>query len=136
MRLEGKTAIITGAGSGQGRAAALLFAREGANVVVADVNEKGGHETVAEIESAAHHLPRADVGSHLPLIEKLDQYPTDRLELKNDEHTKIDVDNRTAAVTFSPIRRPTSFRTPALVSPASCWARPNRPAAMLATPKA
>ena len=52
MRLEGKTAIITGAGSGQGRAAAVLFAREGARVVVADVNEKGGKETVAEIESA------------------------------------------------------------------------------------
>jgi len=52
VRLEGKTAIITGAGSGQGRAAAVLFAREGARVVVADVNEKGGKETVAEIESA------------------------------------------------------------------------------------
>ncbi len=52
MRLAGKTAIITGAGSGQGRAAAVLFAREAANVVVADVNEKGGRDTVSEIESA------------------------------------------------------------------------------------
>jgi NAD(P)-dependent dehydrogenase (short-subunit alcohol dehydrogenase family) len=52
MRLEGKTAIVTGAGSGQGRAAALLFAREGANVVVTDVNEKGSQQTVSDIESA------------------------------------------------------------------------------------
>jgi len=52
VRLAGKTAIITGAGSGQGRAAAVLFAREAANVVVADVNEKGGRDTVSEIESA------------------------------------------------------------------------------------
>jgi NAD(P)-dependent dehydrogenase (short-subunit alcohol dehydrogenase family) len=52
MRLEGKTAIITGAGSGQGRAAAILFAREGANVVVADVNVSGGEGTVAEIKQS------------------------------------------------------------------------------------
>jgi len=52
MRLDGKTAIITGAGSGQGRAAAALFAKEGANVVVADVNVPGGEETVADIKKA------------------------------------------------------------------------------------
>ena len=38
-RLNGKSAIITGASSGIGRASALLFAREGANLVLADVNE-------------------------------------------------------------------------------------------------
>ncbi len=52
MRLEGKTAVITGAGSGQGRAAALLFAREGARVVVADVNEEGGRDAVSEIKTS------------------------------------------------------------------------------------
>ena len=36
-RLAGKIALITGAGGGQGRAAAVMFAREGANVVVVDV---------------------------------------------------------------------------------------------------
>ncbi len=38
---HGKTIVITGAGSGIGRATALIFAREGANVVCADINETG-----------------------------------------------------------------------------------------------
>ncbi|MGQ9625338.1 MAG: SDR family oxidoreductase [Anaerolineae bacterium] len=46
MRLAGKVAIITGAGAGIGRATALLFAKEGAKVVVADLDPKGGAETV------------------------------------------------------------------------------------------
>jgi NAD(P)-dependent dehydrogenase (short-subunit alcohol dehydrogenase family) len=41
----GKTILITGAGSGIGRATALIFAREGANVVCADVNEKAARDT-------------------------------------------------------------------------------------------
>src|SRR5205807_4636154 len=45
-RLEGKVCVITGAGSGIGRASALLFAREGACVVVADVDRAGAEETV------------------------------------------------------------------------------------------
>jgi NAD(P)-dependent dehydrogenase (short-subunit alcohol dehydrogenase family) len=52
MRLDGKVALITGAGSGIGRESALLFAREGANIVVADVNDAGGAAVVAEIEAA------------------------------------------------------------------------------------
>jgi 3-oxoacyl-[acyl-carrier protein] reductase len=50
MRLENKVAVITGAGSGIGKETALLFAIEGAKVVVADMNEKAGEETVAEIK--------------------------------------------------------------------------------------
>ena len=46
-RLQGKTAIITGAGSGIGRASAKLFAAEGAKVLVSDVND-GIEETVLE----------------------------------------------------------------------------------------
>ena len=49
-RLAGKAALITGAASGQGRAAALLFAAQGAHVAVVDVNEQGAHETVALVE--------------------------------------------------------------------------------------
>jgi 3-oxoacyl-[acyl-carrier protein] reductase len=45
----GKTIIITGAASGIGRATALIFAREGANVVCADLNETGARETAAEV---------------------------------------------------------------------------------------
>ena len=50
MRLENKVTVITGAGSGIGKETALLFAKEGAKVVVADVNEKAGEETVVEIK--------------------------------------------------------------------------------------
>ena len=46
MRLKDKVALITGAGSGMGRASALLFAKEGAKVAVCDINEKNGMDTV------------------------------------------------------------------------------------------
>jgi NAD(P)-dependent dehydrogenase (short-subunit alcohol dehydrogenase family) len=51
-RLEGKVALITGAGSGMGRCAAELFAAEGARVVVSDVDEVGGNDTVAAVRGA------------------------------------------------------------------------------------
>lgn len=51
MRLENKVALITGAGSGIGREAALLFSSEGAGIVVVDVNDAGGKETVKMIEA-------------------------------------------------------------------------------------
>lgn len=50
MRLKDKVAIITGAGSGQGRAAAILFAREGAKVVVSDWKPELGDETVTLVK--------------------------------------------------------------------------------------
>ena len=52
MRLKDKVALITGAGSGIGRQAALLFSREGAAVVAVDVNEKAAQETVGMIQNA------------------------------------------------------------------------------------
>jgi len=52
MRLADKTAFITGAGSGLGRAAAERFAEEGATVVAADVNLEGAEETVERVEAA------------------------------------------------------------------------------------
>lgn len=47
--LDNKVAIITGAGSGLGKAMALLYAKEGAKIVVSDIDEKGGNGTVSEI---------------------------------------------------------------------------------------
>jgi NAD(P)-dependent dehydrogenase (short-subunit alcohol dehydrogenase family) len=51
--MAGKMALVTGGGSGIGRATALAFAQTGANVVVADVDRAGGEETVALMESLA-----------------------------------------------------------------------------------
>jgi NAD(P)-dependent dehydrogenase (short-subunit alcohol dehydrogenase family) len=63
MRLKDKVALITGAGGGIGRESALLFAHEGAAVLVVDVNDQAGGETVALVEKAGHRAAycRADV---------------------------------------------------------------------------
>ena len=50
-RLDGKVALITGAGNGMGQVASVLFASEGARIVVADFSEAGGAETVAAVEA-------------------------------------------------------------------------------------
>lgn len=51
MKLPGKVAVITGAASGMGRAIAILYGREGAKVVAADLNLSGAQETAAQIVS-------------------------------------------------------------------------------------
>ena len=52
MRLRDKIAIVTGAGSGLGRAGAVALAREGAAVVVSDINRESGSTTVDTISAA------------------------------------------------------------------------------------
>ena len=63
MRLKDKVALITGGGSGIGRQTALLFAKEGAAVLVADVTEQAGRETVDLVEKDGGRaaFARADV---------------------------------------------------------------------------
>ena len=65
--VEGKVALVTGSASGIGRAAAQIFAREGAKVVVSDVNDTGGAETVSMIQDAGGdatyvHCDTSDAG--------------------------------------------------------------------------
>lgn len=51
MKLDGKVAVVTGAASGMGKAIATLYAKEGAKVVVADLNKEGAEQVVEEISN-------------------------------------------------------------------------------------
>ena len=66
MRLSGKTAIVTGARRGMGRAIALAMAREGANVVVSDISQEDCQKVVDEIEKLGRKglAVKCDVSSH------------------------------------------------------------------------
>src|SRR5881409_1759664 len=67
--LDGKSALITGAGSGIGRATAKIFAREGASLVLADIMEAGGQETVQMVKGMG-----AEAETH-GLLQELLSYP-------------------------------------------------------------
>jgi NAD(P)-dependent dehydrogenase (short-subunit alcohol dehydrogenase family) len=69
--LEGKVAVVTGAAGGMGRATAVLFAQEGASVVIGDVDEAGGESAVAEITSSGGRATfvRCDVSREADVIE-------------------------------------------------------------------
>ncbi len=70
--VEGKVALVTGAATGIGRASALLFAREGARVVVSDVNAEAARETVEKIskDGGQAHFVQTDVSDE-PAVEAL-----------------------------------------------------------------
>jgi NAD(P)-dependent dehydrogenase (short-subunit alcohol dehydrogenase family) len=61
MTFDGKVAIVTGGALGMGRATALAFAREGASVTIADVNESAARAAVAEMPAGRGLVVRADV---------------------------------------------------------------------------
>ena len=75
MRLKDKSSIVTGAASGIGRAIALLFAREGSIVTVADVNESGGQETVRLIREMGREalFCRVDVSNSREVQRMVDE---------------------------------------------------------------
>ena len=75
MRLKEKIVLITGAGSGIGKATALLFAREGATVVVNDLDDAKGEETVREIRTGGGEaiFIQADVTEPEPVRNMVDQ---------------------------------------------------------------
>jgi NAD(P)-dependent dehydrogenase (short-subunit alcohol dehydrogenase family) len=75
QHLGEKTAIVTGAGQGIGKAVALRLAREGANVVVADINPKTAKQTAEEIQefnrrALACHIDVANVAEIQPMIDR------------------------------------------------------------------
>jgi NAD(P)-dependent dehydrogenase (short-subunit alcohol dehydrogenase family) len=112
--LEGKIAVITGAGSGVGRASALRFAEEGASVICADVDLDRAKETVAQVEAAGGIAvaDRSDVaqdadvastiGTAVARFGRLDimfnnvGIPTPRLGMAFEDHTVDDFDRLTS----------------------------------------
>ncbi|MHA2206866.1 MAG: SDR family NAD(P)-dependent oxidoreductase [Candidatus Thorarchaeota archaeon] len=83
-RLEGKVVVITGVSAGIGRATALLFAREGATVIGADINEIGGSdvEVAIQCENGVGNFVKADVSNQEDVI---------NLFSKAEEHGGVDV---------------------------------------------
>ena len=92
-RLEGKVAIITGAADGIGQAAAVHFAREGASLVLADMNEEGLKKTLTLVqkENGEGVIKRTDVSKEAEVKELID------LTLKN--YSQIDILCNNAGIT-------------------------------------
>lgn len=66
VELNNKVAIITGGGSGIGRAISLLFAQKSAEIIILDMDERGGNETKSEIEKTGGkaHFHKLDISNH------------------------------------------------------------------------
>ncbi|MCS6956599.1 MAG: glucose 1-dehydrogenase [Patescibacteria group bacterium] len=102
MRLQNKVAIITGAGSGIGKATALLFAKEGAKVVVANRREDKGQATVEEIkkQEGEAFFVKTDVS--------IWEDVSNMVEKTIEKYGKIDIlINNAGVVKFSPLDKTT-----------------------------
>ena len=91
MLLENKVALITGSASGIGRATAELFSRQGARVVVADINETGAAETVENIRKASGEafFVKTDVGE-MASVEAM-------IKVALDRYNRLDIVHSNAA---------------------------------------
>jgi NAD(P)-dependent dehydrogenase (short-subunit alcohol dehydrogenase family) len=95
MRLQDKVAIITGAGSGQGKAAAKIFANEGAIVIIAEWNEENGKQVEEEILATGQQalFIKTDVSNEENIIALVDEIMT--------RYGKVDVVFNNAGIGFS-----------------------------------
>lgn len=85
MKVENKTIIITGAGSGMGEAMAKLFAKEGGNVIVADINEESVNKVVTDIQNEGGEV--AGVIANIGKQEDIDKM----MELAKEKYGSLDV---------------------------------------------
>ena len=75
MRFEGKVAVVTGAGTGIGKATALAFAREGASVVIADIDIESAEAAAKEVRSLGREALtiKADVSNKPDVVQMVDR---------------------------------------------------------------
>lgn len=113
MRLKEKVAIITGAGSGQGKASAKLFASEGAKVVIAEWNEENGKQVEEEIRAAGHEavFMKTDVSNEENVRDVINQVV--------ERYGRIDVLFNNAGIGFS--ARSKYTMAPLLETPLEDW---------------
>ncbi len=101
-RLASKVALITGAGSGLGREMALLFAREGASVVINDIDAEAGERTAAEIGGGALFVA-GDVSDEASVAAMFDAVRKEHGRLDVSVHNAGVMDPRDEGVTETPL---------------------------------
>ncbi|SEN19743.1 SDR family oxidoreductase [Lihuaxuella thermophila] len=97
--LQGKTAIVTGAGSGMGKAAARLFAQQGANVVLADLNEQAAEQAAVELNRQQALVIRTDVTDDDSVKEMVSE------TLETFGHVDVLVNSAGVAQVFTPVEQ-------------------------------